>query len=137
MCVITVLAARLYNQGQPHSHKINLFLCFIPLVNPIVGLYAVWFTASKRFETSEWCLAFKAWYYGGVAIKKQRNRRMKTTFKVGQKVRKESGKPFKSKEQINTITGFTINYQDPNRKVAATFAENDTVVNLDMLVSAE
>lgn len=48
------------------------------------------------------------------------------------KVIKKSKKPFKSGLKINTVKGITIN---PNVcKIAYTFVEDDSVVNVDMVV---
>ena len=48
--------------------------------------------------------------------------------KVGDKVRKISGKPFKSGKWVGTIAGVTIN---PHTQLPAfTFAEDDSVVDM-------
>lgn len=45
----------------------------------------------------------------------------------GDKVKKVSGKPFKSTQQINTVKDFTIN---PNTgKIALTFVEDESIVD--------
>lgn len=49
-------------------------------------------------------------------------------FKVGDKVQKPSGKPFKSQQKINTIKGFTTNTH--TSKPSATFMEDDSDVEL-------
>ncbi len=47
------------------------------------------------------------------------------------KVKKKSGKPFKSGKKIATVKGITVNRQDPKRRPAYTFYEDDSVVNID------
>jgi hypothetical protein len=42
---------------------------------------------------------------------------------------KKSGKPFKSGNKINTVTGETINLQDPKKRLAFTFLEDDSIVS--------
>jgi CRISPR/Cas system Type II protein with McrA/HNH and RuvC-like nuclease domain len=49
------------------------------------------------------------------------------------KVRKLSGKPFKSQLKINTIKEITVNEQDPKKNLAAKFYEDNSVVSLNML----
>jgi hypothetical protein len=53
--------------------------------------------------------------------------------KIGDKVTKISGKPFKSGNKVNTIKGFCVNTEDPKQRNAATFEEDNSVVNLDKL----
>lgn len=53
--------------------------------------------------------------------------------KIGDKVTKISHKPFKSGNKVNTIKGFCVNTEDPKQRNAATFEEDDSVVNLDKL----
>ncbi len=48
------------------------------------------------------------------------------------KVKKKSGKPFKSMLKINTAIGIAKNENDPNKKDAFIFKEDDSVVNVDM-----
>lgn len=48
------------------------------------------------------------------------------------KVRKKSGKPFKSMLKVNTAIGTIKNENDPNKKDAFIFKEDDSVVNVDM-----
>ena len=49
--------------------------------------------------------------------------------KIGDKVRKKSGKSFKSTFKVNTIKDITINH--PVGKKAFAFEEDDSVVNMD------
>mgnify|MGYP000913077544 CR=1 FL=1 len=56
-------------------------------------------------------------------------------FQIGDKVKKRTNHAFKSSFKINTIKGFTVNPHSPkadNR--AASFVEDDSIVNLDRLV---
>lgn len=53
--------------------------------------------------------------------------------KIGDQVIKRSGKPFKSTFKTNTIKDIVINEQDPKKRQAATFIEDDSIVSLDML----
>ncbi len=48
---------------------------------------------------------------------------------IGKKVVKKSGRPFKSTFQINTIKGVVINEQDPLKREAYTFNEDNSVVD--------
>lgn len=48
------------------------------------------------------------------------------------KVKKKSGKPFKSGLKINTIKGEVMNTQCPLLKAAYTFYEDDSVVNQEL-----
>lgn len=48
------------------------------------------------------------------------------------KVKKKSGKPFKSMLKVNTAIGTVKNEKDPNKKYAFIFKEDDSVVNVDM-----
>lgn len=48
------------------------------------------------------------------------------------KVKKKSGKPFKSMLKVNTVIGSVKNENDPNKKDAFIFKEDDSVVNVDM-----
>jgi hypothetical protein len=56
--------------------------------------------------------------------------------KIGDKVTKISRKPFKNGNKVNTIKGFCVNTEDPKQRNAATFEEDDSVVNLDKLKEA-
>ena len=53
--------------------------------------------------------------------------------KIGDKVAKISRKPFKSGNKVNTIKGFCVNTEDPKQRNAATFEEDDSMVNVDKL----
>ena len=48
------------------------------------------------------------------------------------RVAKKSLKPFKSGLIINTVSGTCVNEQDPKRREAYTFEEDDSIVNIDM-----
>ena len=48
------------------------------------------------------------------------------------KVKKKSGKPFKSMLKVNTAIGTIKNENDPNKKDAFIFKEDDSAVNVDM-----
>lgn len=48
------------------------------------------------------------------------------------KVKKKSGKPFKSMLKVNTAIGSVKNENDPNKKDAFIFKEDDSVVNVDI-----
>lgn len=52
---------------------------------------------------------------------------------IGDKVVKISGKPFKSGNKMNTIKGFCQNEEHPKKSPAASFNEDNSVVNLDRL----
>ena len=52
------------------------------------------------------------------------------------KVIKKSGKPFKSGNKVNTVKGETINHQDPEKRIAYTFLEDDSIVNKDQCSNA-
>jgi len=49
---------------------------------------------------------------------------------IGKKVRKKSGKPFKSGNLVNTITGIIINPRSPKNEKAYTFEEDSSCVNI-------
>jgi len=53
--------------------------------------------------------------------------RSQTAITPGQKVRKYSGKPFKSGNKINTVKAVTTSSHAPDR-AALTFVEDDSVV---------
>lgn len=57
-------------------------------------------------------------------------------YPVGTKVYKISGNPFKSGAKIATITGVVINEQDPKKRQAYTFAEDDSIVNCELCKDA-
>ena len=46
------------------------------------------------------------------------------------KVKKKSGKPFKSGKKINTVIGICINEGDPNKRMAFVFADDNSCVNI-------
>lgn len=48
------------------------------------------------------------------------------------KVKKKSGKPFKSMLKVNTAIGTVKNENDPDKKDAFIFKEDDSVVNVDI-----
>jgi len=52
-------------------------------------------------------------------------------FAVGDKVKKISGKPFKSTLKVNTIKEFCINEQDPKCRESVKFEEDTSVVTID------
>lgn len=58
------------------------------------------------------------------------------TFKIGDKVIKKSGKPFKSGEKEGIIKEFSINKMSPKQKECAVF-EDGSVCNLDVLKKNE
>lgn len=47
-------------------------------------------------------------------------------FKIGDRVEKPSGKPFKSTAKVNTVKGFTLNQY--TKKLSLTFIEDDSDV---------
>jgi len=51
---------------------------------------------------------------------------------IGLRVLKKSGKPFKSTFRLNTVKGVIVNEQDPKKRLAFTFLEDDSVVNVDL-----
>lgn len=57
-------------------------------------------------------------------------------YPIGTKVYKISGNPFKSGIKIATITGVVINEQDPKKRQAYTFAEDDSIVNCELCKDA-
>lgn len=57
-------------------------------------------------------------------------------YPVGTKVYKISGNLFKSGAKIATITGVVINEQDPKKRQAYTFEEDDSVVNCELCKDA-
>jgi len=54
---------------------------------------------------------------------------------IGDEVEKISGKPFKSKNKINTIKAFCSNESDPKGRPAVQFVEDDSVVSLYQLTA--
>lgn len=54
-------------------------------------------------------------------------------FKVGTQVIKKSGKPFRSGLKKGTIAELTVNPQSPKQGPAARIAEDNSIVDLDML----
>lgn len=55
---------------------------------------------------------------------------------INDKVKKISGKPFKSTFKVNTIKSLSINEQDPKKNIGASFFEDDTIVSIDKLILA-
>ncbi len=51
---------------------------------------------------------------------------------TGKKVEKKSGKPFKSTLKSNTVKGIKINEQDPKKRMAYTFEEDNSIVNVEL-----
>ncbi len=49
------------------------------------------------------------------------------TISIGDRVCKRSRKPFKSRNQVNTVAGITIN--ENTQRVAFTFVEDDSTVD--------
>lgn len=54
------------------------------------------------------------------------------TLKIGDTVKKKSGRPFKNGSILQNITDFGINEQDPNKRPCAIFSDG-SVCNIDML----
>ena len=54
---------------------------------------------------------------------------MKENFPI--KVKKKSGKPFKSGKKINTAIGIVINEDDPKERKGYIFEEDNSVVNIE------
>lgn len=48
------------------------------------------------------------------------------------KVKKKSGKPFKSGKKVNKAIGIIKNENDPTHKDAFIFEDDDSIVNVDM-----
>lgn len=48
------------------------------------------------------------------------------------KVKKKSGKPFKSGLKVNTVVNTIVNKKDPKRRVAYIFKEDNSIVNCDL-----
>ena len=48
------------------------------------------------------------------------------------KVKKKSGKPFKSCKKVNKAIGIIKNENDPTHKYAFIFEDDDSIVNVDM-----
>lgn len=48
------------------------------------------------------------------------------------KVKKKSGKPFKSCKKVNKATGIIKNENDPTHKDAFIFEDDNSIVNIDM-----
>ncbi len=53
---------------------------------------------------------------------------MSDIFIIGQKVRKKSNKPFKSKLKVNTVSGFSFNFK--TGKPTLKFFEDDSEVEV-------
>lgn len=47
-------------------------------------------------------------------------------------VKKKSGKPFKSGKKVNSVKGIVINENDPQKRNAYIFYDDDSVVNTDI-----
>ena len=47
-------------------------------------------------------------------------------------VKKKSGKPFKSGKKVNSVKGIVINENDPQKRNAYIFYDDDSVVNIDI-----
>jgi len=58
-------------------------------------------------------------------------------FQIGDKVVKKSGKPFKSTNKVATIKGFLVNPQSPKGCMAASFLEDDSLVDLKQIKKYE
>ena len=55
---------------------------------------------------------------------------------VGSRVRKRSGKPFKSRLRVNTVASVVEHLQSPKGGLAFTFVEDDSVVGVDVCRTA-
>jgi hypothetical protein len=60
----------------------------------------------------------------------------KHTLQIGDKVRKKSGKPFKSKLYVETVKGYTTNQNHPNKSLAIVF-DDESICNINMLMKVE
>jgi hypothetical protein len=47
-------------------------------------------------------------------------------------VKKKSGKPFKSGKKVNSVKGIVTNENDPQKRNAYIFYDDDSVVNIDI-----
>lgn len=47
-------------------------------------------------------------------------------------VKKKSGKPFKSVKKVNSVKGIVTNENDPQKRNAYIFYDDDSVVNTDI-----
>lgn len=47
-------------------------------------------------------------------------------------VKKKSGKPFKSGKKVNSVKGIVTNENDPKKRNAYIFYDDDSVVNTDI-----
>ena len=47
-------------------------------------------------------------------------------------VKKKSGKPFKSGKKVNSVKGVVTNENDPQKRNAYIFYDDDSVVNTDI-----
>ena len=47
-------------------------------------------------------------------------------------VKKKSGKPFKSGKKVNSVKGIVTNENDPQKRNAYIFYDDDSVVNTDI-----
>lgn len=47
-------------------------------------------------------------------------------------VKKISDKPFKSGNKVNTVSGIIVNENDPKKRKAYTFVEDDSCVNVEL-----
>ena len=47
-------------------------------------------------------------------------------------VKKKSGKPFKSGKKVNSVEGIVTNENDPQKRNAYIFYDDDSVVNTDI-----
>lgn len=61
----------------------------------------------------------------------------KTIYPIGTKVYKISGNPFKSGFKVGTVTGVVTNEQDPKKRPAYTFEEDDSIVNCELCKTIE
>lgn len=51
---------------------------------------------------------------------------------IDMKVCKKSGKPFKSGNKVNTVKSEVVNENDPKKRIAYSFYEDDSVVNKEL-----
>ena len=47
-------------------------------------------------------------------------------------VKKKSGKPFKTGKKVNSVKGIVTNENDPQKRNAYIFYDDDSVVNIDI-----
>lgn len=47
-------------------------------------------------------------------------------------IKKKSGKPFKSGKKVNSVKGIVTNENDPQKRNAYIFYDDDSVVNTDI-----